>query len=42
VDPLAVVVDGDGQLFLGGLLADDVLIEEFLYFERLGNFVGCA
>jgi len=40
VNPLAVVVDGDGELLFGGFLADHVLIEEFLNFERLGDLVG--
>ena len=33
-DPLVVVVDGDGELLLGPLLADDVLVEELLDFLR--------
>ena len=32
LDALVVVVDGDRQLLLGALLADDVLIEELLDF----------
>jgi hypothetical protein len=40
VDPLAVVVHGYGKLLLGGFLPDDVLIQEFLDFQRLGQFVG--
>ncbi len=35
-----MVVDRDRQLLLGGFLPDDVLIEKFLYFQRLGNLVG--
>src|SRR5450759_85861 len=34
VDPLVVVVDGDGELALGRLLPDDVLVEEFLDLAR--------
>jgi hypothetical protein len=39
VDPLAVVVNRDRQLLLGRFLPDDVLIEEFLDFEGLGELV---
>ena len=42
VDPLAVVVDRYRQLLLGGVLPDHVLIQKFLYFQRLGNLVGRA
>src|SRR5450756_404548 len=35
VDPLVVVVDRDGELSLGRLLPDDVLVEEFLDLARL-------
>src|SRR5215813_10199942 len=34
LDPLVVVVDRDGQLLLGSLLADDVLVQELLDFLR--------
>src|SRR5450759_4984725 len=34
VDPLVVVVNGDGELALGRLLPDDVLVEEFLDLAR--------
>jgi hypothetical protein len=37
---LVVVVNSDGQLLLGYLLADDVEIEEFLYFLRLREFLS--
>ncbi len=37
LDPLVVVVDGDGQLPLGPLLADDVLVEELLDLGRRGE-----
>jgi hypothetical protein len=37
-----MVVNGDRQLLLGALLADYVLVEELLDFQRLGNFVGAA
>jgi hypothetical protein len=39
VDPLAVVVDCYRELLLSGLLADYVLIEEFLYFQGLRELV---
>ena len=42
VDPLAVVVDRHRQLLLGGFLADHVLIEEFLHFQRFGDLVGSS
>ena len=42
VDPLAVVVDGNRQLLLGGFLADHVLIQEFLYFQRFRDLIGGA
>jgi hypothetical protein len=32
-----MVVDSDGQLLLGPLLADDVLVEELLDFLRRGE-----
>jgi hypothetical protein len=32
--PLVMVVDGDGELLLRQLLADDVLVEKFLDFRR--------
>jgi len=37
LDALVVVVDRDGQLLLGALLADDVLVEELLDFLRGGQ-----
>jgi len=40
MDPLAVVVHGNGQFLLGGLLPDHVLIQEFLDFQRLWDPVG--
>ena len=40
LDALVVVIDGDGQLLLGPLLADDVLIQELLDF--LGRRQGRA
>ena len=41
-DALVVVVDGDCQLLLGLLLADDVLVEEGFHFLRLGQLVRSA
>ena len=35
--PLVVVVDRDGEALLGLLLADHVLVEEFLDLHRLGK-----
>jgi hypothetical protein len=32
-----MVVDGDGKILFGVILADDILIEEFLDFARLGD-----
>ena len=40
VDPLVVVVDGDGELLLGPLLADDVEVEELLDLFRLRKLAG--
>ncbi len=40
VDPLVVVVNRYGQLLLGLLLSDDILIEEGFHFGRLGKLVG--
>src|SRR5262249_23972465 len=40
VDALVVIVDRDGELFLGLLLADYVFIEEGLDFLRLRQVVG--
>src|SRR5467141_825278 len=37
LDPLVVVVDGDGEDLLGALLADDVLVEDALDLGRLGQ-----
>jgi hypothetical protein len=35
-----MVVDGDGELFLGLVLPDYVFIQEGLHFLRLGQVVG--
>jgi hypothetical protein len=35
-----VIVDGDSELLLGGLLPDYVLVKEFLDLERFGDLVG--
>ena len=40
VDPLAVVVNRDRQLLLGGLLPDHVLIQKLLDFQGLRDLVG--
>jgi hypothetical protein len=40
VDTLAVVVHRYRQLLFDGLLADHVLIQKLLYFQRLGDLVG--
>ena len=40
VDPLVVVVDRDGQLLLGPLLADDVQVEELFDLFRLRKLTG--
>jgi hypothetical protein len=40
MDALVVVVNGNRQLLLGLLLADDVLVEEHFDFLRLGQVVG--
>jgi len=42
VDPLAVVIDGNRELLLGSFLPDDVLVQEFLHFQGLGDFVGSS
>src|SRR5215467_14042822 len=39
VDAFAVIVDGHGQLLLGGLLPDHVLVEMFLDFQGLGELM---
>ena len=39
VDALVMVVNGDRQLLLGLLLADDVLVEECLDLSRLGKLI---
>ena len=39
LDALVVVVDRDGQRPLGGVLADDVLVEEVADLGRLGQLV---
>ncbi len=40
LDALVVVVDRDGELLLGLVLADDVVVEEALHFLRLGQMAG--
>ena len=40
LDALVVVVDGDGELLFGLVLADDVFVEESLDFLRLGQVGG--
>jgi hypothetical protein len=40
LDSLAVIVDGDGELLLGGLLPDDILVKKFFDLERLRDLVG--
>ena len=40
LDALVVVVDGDGELLLGLVLADDKVVEEALDFLRLGQVAG--
>jgi hypothetical protein len=42
VDALAVVVYRHRELFLGSLLPDHILIEEFFHLERLGKLVGAG
>jgi hypothetical protein len=37
-----MVVDGHGELLLGGVLTDDVLVQMLLYFQRLRNLMGEA
>jgi hypothetical protein len=37
--PLVVVVDGHGQDLLGGVLADDVVVEELIDLTGFGQFV---
>ena len=39
LDPLVVVVDRDGERPLGGVLADDVLLEEVEDLAGLGQLV---
>ena len=39
LDALVVVVDGDGERLLGGVLADDVVLEEVEDLARLGQVV---
>ena len=39
LDPLVVVVDGHGQRALGGVLANDIALEEIADFGRLGQLV---
>jgi hypothetical protein len=40
VNPLAVVVYGHGELLLGSILPDHVLIEKLLDLKGLGDLVG--
>ena len=40
LDALVVVVDGDGELLLGLVLADHVIVEEALDLGRLGKMTG--
>src|SRR5207244_7277194 len=40
VDSLVVVVDGDGELLLGPLLADHIEVEELFDFLRFGQRAG--
>jgi hypothetical protein len=40
VNPLAVVVYGDGELLFGSFLPDHILIEEFLNLKRFGDLIG--
>jgi hypothetical protein len=42
VDALAMVIHGDRELLLGGVLPNHVLIEELLYFQWLGDLVETA
>jgi hypothetical protein len=42
MDPFAVVVYGYRQLLFGGVLADYVLVKEFLYFQRLRDLIGSS
>jgi hypothetical protein len=37
-----MVVDGDGELLLGGFLPNYVLIQELLHFKRFGDFIGSS
>ncbi len=39
LDPLVVVVDGDRKDLLGVLLADDIVVQEFVDLFRLGEFL---
>jgi hypothetical protein len=39
MDAFRVVINGYGELALGRLLADYILIQKIFDFERLGNFV---
>jgi len=42
LNALVVVVDGDRKLLLGGILANDVLVQILLQFEWLRKLVGGA
>jgi hypothetical protein len=39
LDPLVVVVDGNREDFFGVLLADDVIVQEFVDLFRLGKLL---
>src|SRR5579875_2642546 len=42
LDPLVVVVDGDGQFLFGRVLPDYILIQVFFQFERAREFARAA
>jgi hypothetical protein len=42
MDALAMVIYGDRELFLGGLLADYVLVQKLLNFQWLRDLVGSS
>jgi hypothetical protein len=37
-----MVVNGDGQLLLGRVLTDYILVQVFFQFQRLRELVGCS
>jgi hypothetical protein len=41
-EPFIVVIDGDGKVLFGVFLANDVLVEIFLNFLGLVDFVECG